>query len=328
MVPETERYWYRMVALGFHASHEQISPQQLLRDVVRAEEAGFVAAMCSDHYFPWSVRQGHSGHSFSWLGAALASTSIPIGSVHAPGQRSHPAIAAQATATLGAMFPGRYWVALGSGQNLNEHVTGDKWLDLETRRTRLEESVQVIRALHQGERVSHKGLVTVEDAYLYDRPEDPIPLYATCISPASAERAATWADGMITVNQPGDKHVETLRRFRDSGGTGPAMLQAHLSWAPTQQEADDLAYEQWRSNTVPELAAQLLPTPEHFDAVTESVPRATVREAVWVATDAAHFLDRIAAADEAGFDQVYLHHVGQEQQAWLDFAGSHVLPEV
>lgn len=315
-----------MARLGFHASHEQISPAQLLRDVIHAEEAGFRAAMCSDHFFPWSSRQGHSGHAFSWLGAALASTTIPIGAVNTPGQRYHPAVAAQAMATLGQMFPGRYWAALGIGQNLSEHVTGDKWLDVETRRSRLEECVAVIRALHAGEHVSRRGLITVEDAYLYDRPKQPVPLYATCISSASARRAATWADGMITVNQAGEGHVETLEAYRDAGGNGPAMLQAHLSWGRTNAQADNLAYDQWRSNITPETVAQDLPTPEHFEAVTDYAPRELVRDAVWISHEAGPFRDRISAADEAGFETIYLHHVGQDQQAWLDFAGEHILP--
>lgn len=315
-----------MTTLGFHASHEQISPAQLLRDVVHAEQAGFKAAMCSDHFFPWSARQGHSGHTFSWLGAALASTSIPIGSVNAPGQRYHTAVAAQAMATLGQMFPGRYWVALGSGQNVNEHVTGDKWLDLETRRQRLEESVAVIRALHRGETVSHRGLITVEEAYLYDRPTEPVPLYATCISTDSARRAAGWADGMITLNQPGGGHVETLKAYREAGGKGPAMLQIHLSWAPTQDEADDIAHDQWRANTTPEAVAQILTTPEQFDAVTEYAPRELVREAVWISSDGGWHVDQLLEAAEAGFETLYLHHVGQDQQPWLDFAGEEILP--
>ncbi len=146
-----------MTVFGFHASHEQIAPSQLLRDVIHAEQAGFGAAMSSDHFMPWSQRQGHSGFTLSWLGAALASTSFSIGSVNAPGQRYHPAVVAQATATLAEMFPGRYWTALGAGQAMNEHITGDRWPDQETRRRRLEESADVIRRLHRGETVSHSG---------------------------------------------------------------------------------------------------------------------------------------------------------------------------
>ena len=116
-----------MTRYGFHASHEQVPARRLLADVQRAEQAGFEVAMCSDHFSPWSRRQGQSGFAWSWLGAALATTDLTFGCVNAPGQRYHPAVVAQAVATLGSMFPGRFWVALGSGEASNEHITGDGW---------------------------------------------------------------------------------------------------------------------------------------------------------------------------------------------------------
>ncbi|WP_150462107.1 TIGR03885 family FMN-dependent LLM class oxidoreductase [Nesterenkonia ebinurensis] len=317
-----------MTTYGFHASQEQISPAQLLRDVRHAENAGFEAAMSSDHFFPWSDRQGHSGFTFSWLGAALATTSFPIGSVCAPGQRYHPALAAQATATLGQMFPGRYWVALGAGQAMNEHVTAEKWLDQETRRARLEESAEIIRRLHRGEWISsHQGLTRVEDAYLYDRPETTVPLYAACISPASARRAARWADGFITLNQPGGAQNEVLTAYRDAGGQGPAMLQVHLSWAETDQQAREIAYDQWRSNVFGPPLDQDLPTPAHFDAAAEEVSPDTVTEAVWASSSLDAHTAWLAQAGEE-FDAVYLHHVGQEQEPFIDAFGEHVLPQL
>lgn len=317
-----------MTKIGFHASHEQISPQQLLQDVIRAEHAGFDAAMCSDHFFPWSNRQAHSGFAFSWLGAALASTEFPIGSVTAPGQRYHPAITAQATATLAQMFPGRYWAALGSGQNLNEHVTGGKWPDPATRRQRLEECVQVIRALHAGKHVSHHGLVTVEDAYLFERPLPPPKLYAACVSPDSARRAAAWADGMLTLNQPRNAHHDTLEAYRQAGGTGPVMLQAHLSWDPDLNSANRTAYEQWRTNAVGQLLGQDLPTPEHLDAASQTVDQDKVGQAVWISDRGAKLVELILESIHAGFKEVYLHQVAQDQQPWIDYAAEYVLPTV
>src|SRR5688572_8275316 len=126
-----------MTVIGFHASHEQVHPTPLLHAVRAAEEAGFTAAMSSDHFSPWSERQGHSGFAWSWLGAAMATTSLPFGIVNAPGQRYHPAIVAQAAATLSAMFPGRLWVALGTGEASNEHITGDRWPAKPDRNARL-----------------------------------------------------------------------------------------------------------------------------------------------------------------------------------------------
>src|SRR4029453_6371411 len=136
-----------MPAFGFHASHEQVHPRELLAAVQRAEEAGFDAAMCSDHFAPWSERQGHSGFAWSWLGAALQATSLPFGVVNAPGDRYHPAIIAQAAATLAELFPDRFWVALGTVQAMNEHVTANRWPPKPERNARLKECVEVIRAL-------------------------------------------------------------------------------------------------------------------------------------------------------------------------------------
>ena len=136
-----------MPRIGFHASHEQIPPSRLLAAVRAAEAAGFDAAMCSDHFSPWSERQGESGFAWSWLGAALEATSLSLGCVNAPGQRYHPAIIAQAAATLAEMYPGRFWVALGSGEASNEHITGAPWPDKATRNARLRECVDVMRAL-------------------------------------------------------------------------------------------------------------------------------------------------------------------------------------
>src|SRR4051794_36586185 len=165
-----------MTVIGFHCSHEQIDPAQLLRDVQHAEAAGFTAGMSSDHLTPWSVRQGESGYAWSFLGAALATTSLPFGVVTAPGQRYHPVITAQSIATLAQMFPGRFWAALGSGEAANERVTGAPWPRKEIRDERLRECVGVIRRLLAGEEVSHDGLVIVNRARLWTLPDTMPPL--------------------------------------------------------------------------------------------------------------------------------------------------------
>src|SRR3954449_3834193 len=156
-----------MPVIGFHNSHEQVHPAELLTAVRHAEEVGFSAAMCSDHFAPWNLAQGHSGFAWTWLGAAMATTTLPFGVVNAPGQRYHPAIIAQAAGTLAAMFPGRFWVALGSGENVNEHITGDPWPPKDERDARLRECVDVIRTLLAGDEVTHDGLVTVDRAKLW-----------------------------------------------------------------------------------------------------------------------------------------------------------------
>ena len=317
-----------MTRFGFHASHEQIAPAQLLADVRRAEQAGFEMAMCSDHFSPWSRRQGHSAYAWSWLGAALATTDLTFGVVTAPGQRYHPAVLAQKIATLGSMFPGRFWAALGSGEASNEHITGERWPRKEVRTRRLEECVDVIRRLLAGDEVSHDGLVTVDRARLWEVPDPPPRLIGPAVSLASAARVAAWADGMVTVNQAPEKLVDHVAAYRDAGGRGPLALQVHLSWAPTEAEAAATAHEQWRTNVFPEPVCWDTETAEGFDVVGERVTVEQVRTVVDISADLGWHRDRLAAYAAAGFDEVYLHHVGQSQERFLDTFGEHVLPQL
>jgi probable non-F420 flavinoid oxidoreductase len=317
-----------MTVIGFHASHEQISPGQLLTDVQHAECAGFAAAMCSDHFAPWSARQGQSGFAWSWLGAALATTKLRFGMVNAPGQRYHPAIVAQAISTLAGMFPGRFWAALGSGEAANEHITGDPWPPKEHRDRRLLECVDVIRRLLAGEEVTHHGLVTVDRARLWGPPDPPPPLVATAVSLPTTEMAAGWADGLITLNQPHDHLRRMVAAYREKGGRGPVRLQVHLSWAPTEEEAEAIAHDQWRSNVLAPPAAWDIATPEVFDQVSEHVPASAVREVVRVSSDPAQHTAWLREYVDLGFDELYLHHVGQDQSRFIDVFGEHVLPEL
>ncbi|MFD2792240.1 TIGR03885 family FMN-dependent LLM class oxidoreductase [Promicromonospora vindobonensis] len=315
-----------MTVVGFHVSHEQLHPTEGLRVARLAQDAGFDAAMCSDHLAPWSERQGESGLAWSWLGAALAGTDLSYGTVCAPGQRYHPVIVAQAVATLGAMFPGRFWVALGSGENLNEHVTGDPWPPKADRDARLAECVQVIRALLRGEEVDHRGLVVAHRARLWTLPEVVPPLLCPALTAATAGRHAAWADGLITVNQP----VPNLRRiidaYREAGGAGEVTVQVHVSWAPDLAEAEAVALDQWRTNTgSPETAADTATTAA-FDARARDVGIAEVRRAVLVSADLGELTARLAALRDAGADRLYLHHVGRRQDAFVEAFGEQVLP--
>ena len=219
-----------MPIVGFHASHEQIDPRSLLDVVQAAEFAGFQAAICSDHFSPWSTRQGQSGFAWSWLGAALQATSFSFGVVNAPGQRYHPAIIAQAAATLSQMFPGRFWVALGSGEAMNEHITGEGWPVKSLRNARLRECVDVMRALFAGETVSHSGLVQVDRARLWTRPATPPPLVGAAVSEATAAWVGDWADGLVTINQPKDKLERMIAAFREKGAR--ASLSSCRSTSP------------------------------------------------------------------------------------------------
>lgn len=315
-----------MTLVGFHNSHEQVHPRELLRAVRHAEEVGFDAAMCSDHFSPWSERQGHSGFAWSWLGAALATTDLTFGVVNAPGQRYHPAIVAQAIATLNAMFDGRLWVALGSGEYSNEHITGQKWPRKELRDRRLRECVEVIRALLRGEEVSHDGLVQVDRARIWTLPEQQPQLIGAAVTPKTAAAHADWADGLATVNQPPDVLRDVVTAYRDAGGRGDVSLQVHVCWDPDQERAERIAHDQWRSNVLGPPAAWDIDSAAVFDQVSAHVTVDAVKEAVVVESDLGRLTERLRDLVGIGFDRVYVHHVGQEQLPFLDAFGEHVLP--
>jgi probable non-F420 flavinoid oxidoreductase len=316
-----------MTAIGFHASHEQLPPSELLRAVCAAEAAGFSRAMCSDHFSPWSERQGESGFAWSWLGAALQATSLPFGVVNAPGQRYHPAVIAQAAATLYELFPGRFWLALGTGEFSNEHITGEPWPDKRTRNARLAECVEVMRALFAGEVVDHDGLVRVDRARLWTLPPQPPPLLGAAVSPETAAWVASWADGLITIQQPRARLERVLEAFRDNGGAGKiTAVQAHLSWSSAEDDALRIAHQQWRTNVFSPPLCWDLATVEQFDEAARHVRPEDVRAAVLVSSDLGRHAGWIAELAELGFDAVYLHHVGREQQRFIEAFGEHVLP--
>jgi probable non-F420 flavinoid oxidoreductase len=315
-----------MTEYGIHASHEQIPPADLLSAVIAAERAGFDAAMCSDHFSPWSERQGQSAFAWSWLGAALHATNLSFGVVNAPGQRYHPAIIAQAIGTLGAMFPGRFWAALGTGEFSNEHITGGDWPRKEVRNARLRESVDVIRDLLAGETVTRDGLITVDRARLWTRPETPPPLVGAAVSTATAEWCAEWADGLVTVNAPEQHLREMIAAYRGAGGRGPVCLQVHLSWAGSEAEAEETAYDQWRSNVFAPPVCWDLELVEHFDVVSEHVTMQQLRSVVNVSADLGAHIEWLRGYAALGFDRIYLHHVGQDLGPFIEAFGAKVLP--
>jgi probable non-F420 flavinoid oxidoreductase len=317
-----------MPVIGFHSSHEQIHPRQLLADVQHAEAAGFTAAMSSDHFTPWSRRQGQSGFAWAWLGAALATTDLSFGVVSAPGQRYHPAILAQALGTLASMFPKRIWTALGSGEASNERVTGDAWPRKEIRDARLEECVDIIRRLLAGEEVSHDGLVHVNRARLWTLPEPPPHLVGPAVSVKTAGRVARWADGLITVNQPHDKLRQMIDAYRSQGGSGPLRLQVHLCWDPSEDRAEAIAHDQWRTNTFPPPASWDLESVETFDIASEHVGLEQVRKVVLVSSELGRHAEWLQEYFDLGFDELFLHHVGQHQDGFIDAFGDKVLPQL
>jgi probable non-F420 flavinoid oxidoreductase len=315
--------------IGLHCSHEQIPPSRLLAHAAEAEAAGFGAGMSSDHFSPWSERQGESGFAWSFLGAAMHATSFPWGVVNAPGQRYHPAIIAQAAATLCELFGDRLWVALGTGEASNEHITGAPWPPKRVRNARLRECVDVMRALFAGEEVDHDGLVRVDRAKLWTLPAEPPPLLATAVSVATAGWAGEWADGLITIQQPHEHLRRMLDAFRAGGGAGkPAALQVHLSWAPDEQEALRIAHDQWRTNVFSPPLCWDIATVEQFDEAAKHVRPDDMHGPVLISADLGRHVAWLQELAALGFDALYLHHVGQQQRAFIEAFGEHVLPRL
>ena len=315
-----------MPRIALHCSHEQIPPSRLLKSIVHAEQAGFTGGMSSDHFAPWSVRQGESGFAWSFLGAALASTSLPFGVVNAPGQRYHPAIIAQAAASLSEMFPERLWVALGTGEASNEHITGEGWPAKDVRNARLRECVDIMRALFAGEEVSHSGLVTVDRARLWTLPEVPPDLIVAAVSEKTAAWGSEWADGFATVNAP----VEQLQRMLDAFGRDDCrrVLQVHVSWAPTDEEAREIAYDQWRTNVFDPPVCWDLDSPDAFDAAAKLVKPSDLEGKVLISSDLAQHVAWLQEFAALGFSDIAIHHVGQDLDPFIDAFGEHVLPEL
>lgn len=315
--------------IGFHASHEQFSPAALLDLAVAAEHAGFASIKCSDHFHPWSEKQAQSGFAWSWLGAAMARTRLPFGTITAPGYRYHPAIVAQAIATLGEMFPQRFWAALGSGQAINESITGEAWPEKAERNARLGECVEIIRRLLEGQTVTHRGRVTVIEARLYSLHAIIPPLIGAAVSPATASFVGTWADGLLTTGGDPEAVARVVDAFRASGGEGkPVYLQDALSWAPGEDEAFEQAIEQWSSSVVGGEVNWDLRRPADFDLVRRMVGREEIAETVAVSADLGAQAARIAGYAELGVHTVYLHNVGTNQRQFVEAFGTHVLPQL
>jgi probable non-F420 flavinoid oxidoreductase len=315
--------------IGYHASHEQHPPSRLLHDARDATEAGFGAVSSSDHLSPWSHSQGESGFAWSWLGAAMQVTSVPFGVVNAPGQRYHPVVIAQAIATLDEMNPGRLWVALGSGEASNEHVTGDRWPPKAVRNARLGECVEVIRALLRGEEVSLDGHVRVDRAKLWTLPETVPPLVGAALSPETARWCGGWADGLITVHMPPDKLRPIIDAFREGGGESkPVRVQVKVAWAPTEGEALAGAYDQWRTNIFDSVLMADIETVEQFEAAATHVRPDDVRASVLVSADPKQHAAWLHETLDLGVDELFLHHVPRPQRGFIDTFAADVLPEV
>ncbi|MES4993140.1 TIGR03885 family FMN-dependent LLM class oxidoreductase [Agrobacterium radiobacter] len=318
--------------IGYHASHEQFPPSELLAFVRQAEEAGFKAVMTSDHITPWSARQGNSGNNWAWLGAALAATSLPFGSLAIPGGfRYHPVVLAHLIATLSEMFPDRLrWIAVGSGEAMNEHVVGGRWPDKPERDQRLQAGSDIMRRLLRGETVSRAlPWFSVEDARLWSLPGRPPAVFGAALSAGTAAWMGGWTDGLVTVRKPQKELAEIITRFRAEGGSGkPLALQLQLSWGTTRDDARAAAWDQWRTAAVPADHLANLKSPAAFDNVTREVLPDDKGQFVPLVTEGEDVLHLIAECRSCGITEIYIHNVSRDQQGFIRFMAREVLPAV
>jgi len=318
-----------MTQIGYQASHEQFAPHQLMEYVQKAEKAGFQAVLSSDHIHPWSKRQGNSGFALTWLGAAMQATALQFGIVTVPGYRYHPAILAQAVATLENMFPGRFFLTLGSGEALNEHVVGRDWPTKSMRNVILRESAEVMRRLWTGEEVTHDGNITVDQAKLYI-PLARIPdIIGAALSESTARWLGSWADGMITTARPIEDLKTMIAAFQASGGVGKRLiLKADLSYDQNYGEALQGAYDQWKNTLLSNTVVEEVKTTEYFDSLGNQVSMETLKKSVKVSNDLHEIIDWIQELASLGFEKIILHNVNRKQDQFIDAFGSQVLPEL
>lgn len=318
-----------MTIFGYHCSHERFKPSQLIDYIQLAEQNGFQAGMCSDHFHPWNDQQGQSGFTWSWLGAALQATRLSFGMVCAPGQRYNPALIAQAAATLSEMFPTRLWCSFGTGQFLNEHITGEAWPPKPERKKRLEEAVEVIRALWAGETVTHRGCFVVEEAKLYTRPEQPPLILGAALSEETAEWVGRWADGIITAAKPIEEQKRFIEAFRRGGGEGkPLFLQALHGYGRDLKQVEQEAWQQWRTNLFGSEIQADLKNPSHFETVSQFVRPQDMHKAVRISVNLDEHIKWLEQDKALGFERIFIHNAALDQREFIQTFGQQVLPHL
>jgi G6PDH family F420-dependent oxidoreductase len=317
-----------MPEIGYALSSEEHAPTDLVRHARLAEEAGFGYALISDHFHPWIDRQGQSAFVWAVIGGIAETTERSrLGTgVTCPTIRTHPAIVAHAAATAAAMMPGRFFLGLGSGENLNEHVTGQRWPAAFVRLEMLEEAIQLIRQLWQGGYQSRRGrYYTLEEARLYTLPDEPLPIYVAAAKPTAAELAGRLGDGFVNTAPDAD----TIAAFEAAGGVGkPKLGQLTVCWDEDEERAKHTAYEWWPNAALPGDLGQELPLPRDFEEACAMVSRDDVAELVVCGPDPERHLEAIATYADAGYDHVYVHQVGPKQEGFLRFYEREVLPRL
>lgn len=316
-----------MTEFGYALSSEEHAPNDLVRHAQRAEAAGFSFAAISDHFHPWVDQQGHAPFVWSVLGAISHATStLKLGTgVTCPTVRIHPAIIAQAAATVAAMMPGRFFLGVGSGENLNEHILGDHWPPAPVRQDMLGEAVAVMRQLWEGGYQSFDGAYyTVENARIYTLPEEPPPIIMAAGGPAAATLAGATADGLWTVAP----ETELIEKFTEAGGSGPKYGQVTVCWASDEDAAKKTAYEWWPNAGIGGELSQELPLPRHFEQAAKLVAPEDLAEKLPLGPDPDRHVEAIKAFVDAGYDHVYIHQIGPDQDGFFDFFTRELAPRL
>ncbi len=303
---------------GMTLSSEEHPPRRLVELGRMAEEAGFDFVSVSDHFHPWVDAQGHSPFVWSVLGAlAEATDHIGVGvGVTCPTVRIHPAILAQATATTSHLLGDRFVWGVGTGEALNEHILAARWPPFDVRIEMLEEAVELVRTLWEGESVTHRGTYyTVEDARIYDAPQHAVPIVVSAFGPNAAEVAARIGDGLWTSGA----NRKVIDAWKDAGGTGPVYSQLTMCWGEDAVKALDTAHKLWPNTAVPGQLAQDLPTPLHFEQAAEAVTRERLAADVPHGPDPEPMVEEAVAMVDAGVDHLYFHQVGPDQEGFVQF---------
>jgi len=315
------------VELGYWLSSEEHAPRDLVANARAAEEAGFSYAVISDHFHPWIDAQGQSPFVWSVLGGiAQATERLTIGTgVTCPLMRIHPAIVAHAAATTAAMLPGRFFLGVGTGENLNEHVTGAKWPAPDERLEMLEEAVDVIRKLWEGGYRTHRGRrYTVEQARLYTLPDEPPPIVVAAAQEQAAELAGQIGDGYMNVAPDAD----TLKTYEQAGGSGPKHGKVTGCFAGSKDQAKRIAHERWPNNALGGSLSQDLALPRDFEAAVKAVRPDDVAESLVLGNDPDEWVAQIREFDRAGFTHVALHDLNPDQAPFIAFARDEVAPRL
>ncbi|WP_304105959.1 TIGR03557 family F420-dependent LLM class oxidoreductase [Mycolicibacterium bacteremicum] len=316
-----------MAKIGYFLSCEQFTPKQLIDQAKRAEDAGFEALWISDHFHPWNDEQGQSPFVWGIIGALSEATSLPVSTaVTCPTMRIHPAIIAQAAATAAVQLDGKFVLGVGSGEALNEHILGDPWPSVGVRLEMLEESIDVIRLLLGGDEVSHHGVhYEVQEARIYTRPEEPLPIYVSGFGPQAAELAGRIGDGYVLVTPEAD----LVKTFRESGGGDkPVQAGTKVCWDNDADAAVDTAHRIWGNQGLPGQTSQILPRPKDFAALQQLVPKQDIADSVACGPNPDKHAAQVREYLEAGIDEVYVSQMGPDMDGFFTAWQRDVLPQL